>query len=346
MKIKYPTKAVSKPMKHLIFLSLLFICFSSDTYAQVGINPNGNSPDPSAMLDVNSTESGILIPRMSSSQKNNISNPADGLFIFDNDTKSFWFYDSSTTSWKEINTDEQTISLTDDDLSISNGNMVDLSNYLDNTDAQTISLSNNNLSISNGNTVNLSSFNTDLYSTNGTLSEDRNILFADTETELKLVSEDNRGLLSLVRTDNDTDLGIGFRNETASPNYTGGIVSSALGNGNDNGLDFFTIGTTTNIDNIGISLRLKNDGSIVLPDYGQGNNTGTLAELLAVDANGDLIEVNSSAINSDIYSTDGSVSGTRTISFSNSKLQLTSDNNRGVLALKKLDNSNDLGISL
>ncbi len=42
----------------------------------------GTSLDPSAMLDVQSDEKGLLIPRMTTSQRNGIGSPANGLIIF------------------------------------------------------------------------------------------------------------------------------------------------------------------------------------------------------------------------------------------------------------------------
>ena len=54
-------------------------------------------------------------------------------------------------------TDDQTLTLLNDDLSISGGNSVDLSQY-QNTDAQTLGLTTNTLSLSNGNSVDLSSY--------------------------------------------------------------------------------------------------------------------------------------------------------------------------------------------
>ena len=58
----------------------------------------------------------------------------------------------------EIDSDEQSLTLTDLSLAISNGNEVDLSGFLDNTDAQTLSLDldTTSLIISGGNAVNLS----------------------------------------------------------------------------------------------------------------------------------------------------------------------------------------------
>ena len=60
------------------------------------------------------------------------------------------------------NTDDQTLSLSGDSLSIEDGNFVDLSGYMDNTDDQTLSISNDSLFIENGNAVNLSPYAQDL----------------------------------------------------------------------------------------------------------------------------------------------------------------------------------------
>ena len=64
----------------------------------MGINSDGSTADPSALLDVKSTDKGILIPRLTSQQRQNISNPATGLLVFDSDTKSFWFFNQGWTT--------------------------------------------------------------------------------------------------------------------------------------------------------------------------------------------------------------------------------------------------------
>lgn len=61
--------------------------------AQVGFNAAGNDPDPSAMLDVSSTNKGILLPRMTAAQRDAISNPADGLIVFVTDDNNFYYFD-------------------------------------------------------------------------------------------------------------------------------------------------------------------------------------------------------------------------------------------------------------
>lgn len=53
--------------------------------AQVGINTN--NPNASAALDIESTNKGILIPRMTTAQKTAISTPAEGLIVYDTTLK-------------------------------------------------------------------------------------------------------------------------------------------------------------------------------------------------------------------------------------------------------------------
>ena len=91
-------------MKSLIqatFILLIVNCFLiNKTTAQISINSDGATPDASAMLDVTSTDKGILIPRMDSTSRKNIANPAIGLMVYDSTTTSFWYYANST--WNNI----------------------------------------------------------------------------------------------------------------------------------------------------------------------------------------------------------------------------------------------------
>ena len=85
-------------MKRLL-LSYLFLLFSSVIYSQVGINTN--SPDPSSALDIQSTNGGILIPRLTLDQRDAIAYPATGLLIFQtNESAGFYFYNGE--QWTRI----------------------------------------------------------------------------------------------------------------------------------------------------------------------------------------------------------------------------------------------------
>ncbi|OUS00763.1 hypothetical protein A9Q86_08375 [Flavobacteriales bacterium 33_180_T64] len=74
----------------LIFLLLIV----TNLNAQVGIGTT--TPNPSSALDITSTDSGILVPRMLVSERIAISAPANGLLVYQTDDVSgFYFYNSS-----------------------------------------------------------------------------------------------------------------------------------------------------------------------------------------------------------------------------------------------------------
>lgn len=78
MKISFPN---SCGLTRLLFFSFLF--FASIAHAQVGIG--NTNPDVSSMLDITSTSKGLLTPRMTTAQRIAISNPANGLMVYDLD---------------------------------------------------------------------------------------------------------------------------------------------------------------------------------------------------------------------------------------------------------------------
>jgi hypothetical protein len=63
----------------------------------IGIN---TEPDASSILDIESTSKGLLIPRMTTTERNNISTPATGLQVYDTDLNALNFYDG--TSWVSV----------------------------------------------------------------------------------------------------------------------------------------------------------------------------------------------------------------------------------------------------
>ena len=73
----------------------------TDNGAGIAINTNSANPDASAMMDIQSTTKGLLIPRMTTAERNAIVSPFKGLLVFDNTSSSFWFYNGS--AWSEIN---------------------------------------------------------------------------------------------------------------------------------------------------------------------------------------------------------------------------------------------------
>ena len=53
-----------------------------------------NVTDSSAIVNITSTNAGVLMPRMTTSQREAIASPANGLLVFDTSTNSFWYYSS------------------------------------------------------------------------------------------------------------------------------------------------------------------------------------------------------------------------------------------------------------
>lgn len=94
-------------MKKLTLLSA--IVFSTIAHSQnVSINATGAAPNASSMLDVSSTTSGFLLPRMTNAQRLAIVSPAIGLAIYQTDAGTtgagFYFYNGgSWTPWSTTN---------------------------------------------------------------------------------------------------------------------------------------------------------------------------------------------------------------------------------------------------
>lgn len=95
-------------MKHLIY-SLLIIHLAHTAHSQ-GIGIGTSTPDSSAKLDVSSTNSGFLPPRMTFQQRNAIVNPARGLMIYCLDCGSWngmpQYFDGK--SWRNLTGEEAT----------------------------------------------------------------------------------------------------------------------------------------------------------------------------------------------------------------------------------------------
>lgn len=86
------------------FIGLLFFAlFQVQSYSQVGIGTT--NPEPSSILDIESTTQGILTPRMTTVQRNAIASPAEGLTVYDTDESAFYYFDS--LSWVEVEAAEK-----------------------------------------------------------------------------------------------------------------------------------------------------------------------------------------------------------------------------------------------
>ncbi len=83
--------------KILFIILALWVNIQSGYSQNVGINTTGALPHASAILDIVSTTRGVLIPRMTTIQRNAIAAPAEGLLIYNLDCKDINLFNG--TAW-------------------------------------------------------------------------------------------------------------------------------------------------------------------------------------------------------------------------------------------------------
>ena len=84
--------------KHLYFIFIISVTIS--TAQSVVISEAESDPDPSSILDVQSSTKGMLVPRMTLSERIDIAAPAAGLFVYQtDDVIGFYSYDGSGWSY-------------------------------------------------------------------------------------------------------------------------------------------------------------------------------------------------------------------------------------------------------
>ena len=64
-----------------------------------GIGIGTSTPNTKAILEIKSTDKGVLFPRLTSAQRDSITNPPDGLHIYNTDETCLNYYDSLHTVW-------------------------------------------------------------------------------------------------------------------------------------------------------------------------------------------------------------------------------------------------------
>jgi|GEM_PF-1414700 len=177
----------------VVILTGLALRAAAQNDGGVSIGKGNSDADPSAILELVSSDKGLLIPRLTESEREGISSPASGLLVYDTDKSSFYYWSgkkweavggtavvSGTTypetsregdlfyntgdkflyiyvsgEWEQAGAAYQNLSLDGTRIKISNGNSVDLSSLI--KEDQQITLSGSVLSLTNGGTVDLSS---------------------------------------------------------------------------------------------------------------------------------------------------------------------------------------------
>lgn len=96
----HKTKYMKNFIRLTVILTLLIILNKAGFAQNVGINDDGTNPDNSAMLDVKSTSKGFLAPRLTTQQRTSISNPANGLMVYDTDLQLYYYFNGAI--WQSV----------------------------------------------------------------------------------------------------------------------------------------------------------------------------------------------------------------------------------------------------
>lgn len=87
-------------MKKIILFCSAICLIGSVNAQRLAINSTGTPAHPSAVVDIQSTQHGLLIPRVSTIARLGITDPAVGLWLYDTDLKRLWMY--TEDGWKSL----------------------------------------------------------------------------------------------------------------------------------------------------------------------------------------------------------------------------------------------------
>lgn len=93
-------------------LLFIFCCFIEMNAMAQSVGIGTATPSDKAALDITSTSKGILFPRLTTSQRDAIVNPPNGLHIFNTTERSLNYYDSVYGIWNSYDPDSRTVIIT------------------------------------------------------------------------------------------------------------------------------------------------------------------------------------------------------------------------------------------
>lgn len=137
MKAKSLTTNILLPMAFMLVCLCHYADAQTNTFPSTGAAGIGTlTPNASSLLEIKSTSKGLLIPRMTKANRNNIVSPATGLLIYQtNASPGFYYFNGS--NWKALNSNEAW-------LLTGNSGTDPANNFIGTTDAQPLKFRVNN----------------------------------------------------------------------------------------------------------------------------------------------------------------------------------------------------------
>ena len=85
---------------HIILASGL-VFSGSLSFAQNNVGIGTTTPDPTSILEMKASDKGVLVPRMTTTQRQAIANPAEALMVYDTDAECFYYFKLSS-GWMNL----------------------------------------------------------------------------------------------------------------------------------------------------------------------------------------------------------------------------------------------------
>ena len=89
-------------MKRVLLFTLFFVGNLSLKAQNVGVNEDGSTPDPTAILDIKSTDKGLLVPRTDTATVNAVGTPATSLLIYQSSDNTFYYYNGTAQKFVDL----------------------------------------------------------------------------------------------------------------------------------------------------------------------------------------------------------------------------------------------------
>jgi len=70
--------------------------------SQNNVGIGTTTPNASSILEMQATDKGVLVPRMTTAQRNAIASPANSLLVYDTDFECYFYYIAATTTWTSL----------------------------------------------------------------------------------------------------------------------------------------------------------------------------------------------------------------------------------------------------
>jgi hypothetical protein len=86
--------------KQLVFFLVLLTCFTGNIFAQVKIGNNPTTIGTSSVLEIESINKGVVLPRMTGAQMNAITTPVSGMYVYNTDSLCICQYNG--TAWRSM----------------------------------------------------------------------------------------------------------------------------------------------------------------------------------------------------------------------------------------------------